>query len=172
MKKNAALEQQKTPKTPKRLKEKSAGKAKTSPQAAPPSEGVRERLADTGEHLQEKLHEVADCAADSVVKRADSYVQLASDRVREIEQTGHEAAGKLSARQPEILTHTVDYLADRVGSVADYFGNRDARDILDDTRRLVRDHPVPMLGAFALLGVAAGRFLLADSNGSEERELP
>jgi hypothetical protein len=99
------------------------------------------------------------------VKRADSYVRLASDRVREIEQTGHEAAEKLSTRQPEVLTHTIDYIADRVGGVADYFENRDVRDILDDTRRLVRDHPVPMIGDFALLGIAAGRFLLADSDG-------
>lgn len=171
MKKNAALETQKSRKSPKRPREKSSGKTKAAAASAPEPAKVRERLAETGEHLQEKLHEVADSAADSVVKRADSYVQLASDRVREIEETGHEAAGKLSAHQPEILTHTVDYLADRVGCVADYFENRDAGDILEDTRRLVRDHPVPMLGAFALLGIAAGRFLLAgneSNNGSEE----
>lgn len=129
---------------------------------------MRERLADTGEHLQEKLHEVAAAAADGVAKQADSCVQRASDRVREIEETGHEAASKLSAHHPEVLTQSIDYIADRVGGVADYFENRDARDILDDTRRLVRDHPVPMLGALALLGIAAGRFLLAGSDADEE----
>jgi ElaB/YqjD/DUF883 family membrane-anchored ribosome-binding protein len=167
MKKNAALEKPGSPKTPKRSKEKSTGKAKDE-MTSPRSANVRERLADTGEHLQDRLQEVAGTAADGVVRRADSYVQLASDRVREIEETGHEAAGKLSARQPEVLTQTIDYIADRVGDVADYFETRDARDILEDTRRLVRDHPVPMLGAFTLLGIAAGRFLLAGSDTGEE----
>ncbi|GEM_PF-1339129 len=178
MKKNAALEKEKKPKTPKRLKEKStksqksAGKAnsagKAETKAAVTSAKVSERVAETGEHLQDRLHEVADAAAHGAVQRADRYVQLASDRVREIEQTGHEAASKLTPHQPELLTHTIDYLADRLGGVADYFEQRDARDILDDTRRLLRDHPVPMLGACALLGIATGRFLLAGSNSIEE----
>jgi ElaB/YqjD/DUF883 family membrane-anchored ribosome-binding protein len=167
MKKNAAPKKPKSLKMPGRLKEKNTGKAKSKP-ASPENAKIQNRLADTGEHLQKRLHEVTGTAADSVVKRADSYVRLASDRVREIEQTGHEAAEKLSARQPEVLTHTIDYIADRVGGVADYFENRDVCDILDDTRRFVRAHPVPMIGAFALLGIAAGRLLLADSNGGEE----
>lgn len=166
MKKNAAPKKPESPKTPKRSRGKSTGKAKAEI-TTPRSADMRERLADTGEHLQEKLHEVAETAADGVARRADSYVQLASDRVREIEEITHEAAGKLSAHHPEVLTQSIDYIADRVGVVADYFENRDARDILDDTRRLVRDHPVPMLGAFALLGIAAGRFLLADSDTDE-----
>jgi ElaB/YqjD/DUF883 family membrane-anchored ribosome-binding protein len=167
MKKRADLEKQKVRKTPRRSKAKGeingAAEVKVSEKA-----GMKERFAETGEHLQERLHEVADAAVDGVVKRADSYVQAASNRVREIEQTGHEAARKLSHQQPEVLTQTIDYLADRIGGVADYFEQSDARDLLDDTRRLVRDHPVPTLGAFALLGIAAGRFLLAGSNGAEE----
>lgn len=167
MKKNAALEKPKSEKTPRNTKGKNGGKAKAKV-TSPKNAKLSERLVNTGEHLQERLHEVADSAADGVVKRADSYVKLASDRVREIEETGHEAAGKLSSHQPEVLTDAIDYVADRVGCIADYFENRDARDILDDTRRFVRDHPVPMLGAFTLLGIAAGRFLLADSNVTEE----
>jgi len=167
MKKNAALEKQKDRKTPKRLREKSVDKVK-SEITAPGSAKVKERLTETGAHLQERLHEVVDTAAESAVKRADRCVQQASDRVREIEQTGHEAARKLSRDQPEVLTHTIDYLAGRIGGVADYFEDRDARDILHDTRRLVREYPVPTLGAFALLGIAAGRFLLTGNNGKEE----
>ena len=133
-----------------------------------PTSGVKELLAETGEHLQERLHEVADSAVEGVAKCADTYVQRGSDRVREIQQTGHEAARKLSPQQPELLTHTIDYLADRVGGIADYLGERDAQEIIEDTRRLLRDHPVPTLGAFAILGIAAGRFLLAGSKTSEK----
>jgi len=167
MKKNAALEKQKDRKTPKRTKEKRADKEKS--QITPPeSATVKERLAATGSHLQERLHEVADTAAEGVVKRADRCVQQTSDRVREIEKTGHEAARKLSRDHPEVLTYTIDYLAGRIGGVADYFDERDARDVLQDTRRLVREYPVPTLGAFALLGIAVGRILLAGNNGAEE----
>ena len=165
MKKDAALAKQENRKTPGTLKEKSAGKkqsaSKVNPADASPSAGIKERIVDTGEHLQERLHEVADTAVAEAGKRAHTCLQQVSDRVREIEQTGHEAARKLSPQQPKILTETMDYLADQIGELADYFEQRDARDILDDTRKLVRDHPVPALGAFALLGITAGRFLLA-----------
>lgn len=167
MKKHTDLEKPKTRKTPRRPKDKIDGKTETV-EVSSATASVKARLVETGEHLQERLHEVADSAVEGVAKCADTYVQRSSDRVREIEQTGHEAARKLSPQQPVLLTHTIDYLADRVGGVADYLGQRDAQDIIEDTRRLLRDHPVPTLGAFAILGIAAGRFLLTGSKGSEE----
>ncbi len=166
MKKSAAPAKQDNRKTTRTLKEKSAGKTKragkTKSGAASPAAGVKERVAAIREPIQERLHEVVDTAVAGVERRVDFYVQRASDRIREIEETGHEAARKLSPQQPEALTHTLEYLADQIGGLADYFERRDARDILNDTRQLIREHPVPALGAFALLGIAAGRVLLAE----------
>lgn len=150
-------------------KKKSDGNNKSvSARRAAPAASVKQRIAETGEHFQEQLHEAVDTAVTGVARHADTYVQLASDRIREIEQTGHEAARKLSPQQPDILTHMIDYLADQIGEVADYFERRDARDVLDDTRQFVRKHPVPAAGAFALLGVTAARYFLAGRNGSEK----
>ncbi|NLT69679.1 MAG: hypothetical protein GXX91_03165 [Verrucomicrobiaceae bacterium] len=165
MKKSAAPAKQDNRKTTRSLKEKSEGKTKrvgkTKSGAASPA-GAKERVAGIGEPIQERLHEVVDTAVAGVERRVDFYVQRASDRIREIEKTGHEAARKLSPQQPEALTDTIEYLAGQIGGLADYFERREARDILDDTRRLIREHPVPTLGAFALLGITAGRVLLAE----------
>lgn len=165
MKKSAAAAKQDNRKTTRSPKAKSAGKKKPVSNAKPAASSLaetKERVAGIGEPIQERLHEVVDTAVAGVERQVDFYVQRASDRIREIEQTGHEAARKLSPQQPEALTHTIEYLADQIGGVADYFERRDARDILDDTRRLIREHPVPALGAFALLGITAGRILLAE----------
>jgi len=184
MKTNSATAKKKVQKSPKRpsakrpsAKRPSAKGSQRKPTArksakasSPRPPKIKERLSETGEHLQEKFHEVADTTVEGVGKRADSYVEEAASRIREIEQTGHEAAEKLSQRHPKVLIQAIDCLADQIGDLANYFEHRDAREILDDTKQLVREHPVPTLGAIALVGVAAGRYLASESPGEGDSE--
>ncbi|HQZ26605.1 MAG: hypothetical protein KBF76_07215 [Verrucomicrobiales bacterium] len=132
-----------------------------APKSRSKSKVLSSNLKKTGQEVKKATKEVAEKTSEAARNRADSLVNSTSAKIREVQLVALEAAEKLEDTQPRVVVHSLAYLSDQVGNVADYFESNNVLDILDDTRSVVKKHPVATIGILALAGIAAGRYLKA-----------
>lgn len=98
-------------------------------------EGIAERAGTRAGDLKDSMSEMARSAASAVRDRAD---QLPGGP--KIQQFAHAAA-------------------DRLNTTADYMRRHDAKHMLSDVERVVKNHPGPALVITAAIGFVLGRAL-------------
>ena len=119
-------------------------------------------LREAKEHAKQKGSELLDKARESAKNRADHYVNESSSSARSIERATRGAADQVREEEPEFVSAAFDWLADRGADVARYLEEKDSKQIGDDIRRTIREHPGLTLGGLAAAGFLAGRFLKAE----------
>lgn len=144
---------------PSRRSKKSDITKTESPKSRSKTKELSSSLKKTGEEVKRATKEVAQKTSEAARHRADSLVNSTSAKIREVQLVALEAAEKLEDTQPRAVVHSLAYLSDQVGNVADYFESNNVLDILDDTRSVVKKHPIAAIGLLALAGIAAGRYL-------------
>lgn len=122
---------------------------------------AKQAVQETREEMKSKAKEVFAKARESAKHRADDCVNATGGKIRNLEQASAKAREEMQGNQPDFLITGMELLTDRIASVADYFDHKDSRDIADDVSGLVRRHPGATLGALAVAGFCAGRFLKA-----------
>ena len=124
-------------------------------------EELQRGIVETREKLKNEAGEVFSKACEGAKNRADEMVDETSRKVRNLEEAAEAAKSTMSDEQPAFLVHGWDLLEGRISTVAEYLERKDSREIADDVRAVVRKNPGATLGALAIAGFFAGRFLKA-----------
>jgi hypothetical protein len=112
-------------------------------------EQAKQKVSDAASQLQSK----ASAIADEQRSRAADYVGSLAGAVRE---AGHRLEGEETGRT---IAPYADKLAGQLEGFANYFRDRDLRELLRDTEDFGRRHPEVFIGGALLLGFALARFL-------------
>jgi ElaB/YqjD/DUF883 family membrane-anchored ribosome-binding protein len=158
--KNSTIEKAKSSRGTK----KAANPKGTSAKAESKSKSLGRKLKKTGQEVKTATREVAAKTGEAAKHRANSLVHSTSAKIREVQLVTLEAAEKLEDTQPRSIVHSLAFVSDQIGNVADYFESRNVHDILDDTRSAIKQHPATAIGILALAGIAAGRYLKAGTS--------
>ncbi len=144
-------------------------KTKSGPLAEETSE-AREAVAETGRKAKTEANEVFAKLRQGARHQADTCVDATAGKIRNLEQAATTAADEMTGEQPDFLVAGMNLAAERIASVADYFERHDSGAIAEDVADQVRKRPGTTLGALALIGFCAGRFVKAGHPEKPEGE--
>lgn len=136
------------------------------------SNETKRLMKEVGQSAKSKAQDIIQQTSGEVCNRADTYVNTASSKVRNLEKAMRDAASKTDGEQPEKVTSGANIVADKLDNVASYLDRKDARGIGEDFGGLVRSNPALVMGGLLAAGFLAGRLLrvgdsqkAASSNG-------
>ncbi len=130
-----------------------------------------------------KAKTVVATEAETLQDKAGSFANKAGDKAREYATTGKDKAsgmlGDLSEMVESIAKNVDDKLgtqygdyarkaASTVSGVADSLKNSDVDDIVEGTRKFVREKPAMAIGAAAALGFVLTRLIKASTKDSDD----
>jgi len=105
-------------------------------------ETVRERVDSVRDRAQTGISDQRSAVA-SRISRFGDILHGASETIR---------------REDEFVAHWVDEAGQRINRVADYVGQADLGDVVEDVRHFARTRPALFIGGAFLAGLAIGRF--------------
>jgi ElaB/YqjD/DUF883 family membrane-anchored ribosome-binding protein len=119
-------------------------------------EAVAERAGTRANHLKESMSEMATTATRTV----DDGRQTAAERLGIAASAVRDRAGQLpGGPKVQQLAHAA---AERLSTTADYMRSHDAKRMLADVGRAVKNNPGPSLVIAAAFGFVLGRALTRD----------
>jgi len=123
------------------------------------AETVKHEAAAVGEEAKAQLAEVAEKAKGM----AEEQKQVIVDRLDGVSSSLDRVAGELE-QQGESTAHYVRMVADGAGKLTSTVRDNNVDDILAMAEDFGRKQPVAFMGAAALLGFVASRFLVASAS--------
>ena len=100
-------------------------------------------------------------AGSGIEDRADRYVDNVSHRARSASEATRDAARNLQNERADVVSEAFDWVSEQIDEAADYFEQRDARELANDVGDVIREHPAITLGGLATAGFLTARFLRA-----------
>jgi len=120
---------------------------------------VKQEAAAVGEEAKAQLAEVAEKAKSM----AEDQKQVIVDQLDGVSSSLDKVAGELE-QQGESTAHYVRMVADGAGKLTSTVRDHNVDEILAMTEDFGRKQPVAFMGAAALLGFVASRFLVASAS--------
>jgi hypothetical protein len=133
------------------------------------AESAKAKLNEQGERLRRKADEVQKSAGERA-NQAKRYVQdkareqarirqnKVETGIRDAVSAARSASETLKQKDDTAVAGVIDSVANKAEGVANYLGNSEPGDLLDDGRAFARRYPELTLGGMFLVGLAAARF--------------
>lgn len=129
--------------------------------------GLKEEAAAIGEEAKEQIAAVAEKAKGM----AEDQKQLVVDQLSGVSSALDKVAGELES-QGEGTAHYVRMIADGADKLTSTVRSNSVDDMLAMAQDFGRQQPVAFMGAAALLGFVASRFLVASASRQADRNAP
>jgi ElaB/YqjD/DUF883 family membrane-anchored ribosome-binding protein len=110
--------------------------------------------------LDQSLKNSAEAAAAQVGNRANDIKESVSERLGSAAAAVRDRADQLPGAQK--VQQFAQVAAERLSTTADYMRSHDAKGMLADVERVVKNHPGPSLVIAAAFGFVIGRALTRD----------
>ena len=120
------------------------------------------------DHIQDLGAQAKETATQEAVARADEAKNTAAYKVQQAANAADSAAGEFDPNSPQ--AQAINQVAERIEDVAAQLRTADVRDLADQATDFARKNPALFIGAAALAGFAAARFLKARAPESIARE--
>ncbi|MDB5539196.1 MAG: hypothetical protein JWQ89_923 [Devosia sp.] len=128
-------------------------------------EEVKQQAAALGEEAKAQISEVAEKAKGLATEQKDFVV----DQLSAVSEALEKVAGELE-QQDQSSAHYVRMVADGAAKLTSTVRYNDVDQILGMAQDFGRKQPVAFMGAAALLGFVASRFVLASANRRSESQ--
>jgi ElaB/YqjD/DUF883 family membrane-anchored ribosome-binding protein len=120
------------------------------------AEAVAERAANRANDMKESMSGMARTAAQTVDEGRQAAASRLGDAASAVRDRADQLPGGPKVQQ---FAHAA---AERLSTTADYVGSHDAKRMLADVERVVKNHPGPSLVLAAAFGFVIGRALTRD----------
>ena len=121
---------------------------------------ITDKAASFGQELGDRASEARDSISDmarTATRKVDESRSMAADRLEGAASTVYERVGDLPGGQR--VKELASAAADRLSTTADYVRSHDAKHMLSDVKRVVKNNPGPSLVIAAAFGFMLGRAL-------------
>jgi len=125
---------------------------------------VQDKAQQAAGQVQEKAQEAAGQAKGQLRQQVDQRSTQAGEQVTTVAQDVRSVSSTLREQGKDRPAQWADQIAERVERFGDYLKNADGDRILNDVENFGRRQPWGVVGAGALVGFLASRFLKASSS--------
>jgi hypothetical protein len=122
---------------------------------------AKDKAHEAAASVKDQASDLKDKAAARAEDALSDQKEMAANQLGGITDALHQTTQSLRDNGQEPVANAVDQVAGQVERLNNYLQNRTVSDLLSDAERFARREPGLFLGAAALIGIAAGRFVRA-----------
>jgi hypothetical protein len=132
------------------------------------SERIREGAKVLKDEASNKLNKVAAALRKEADQMLEGPKEQAAEKISSVGAVIEKAGKVLQVGRTDPLANYVNLTAERTHRAASYLRKTDLAEMTEDAAEVARRNPLTVYSAIFLVGIAAGRFLRAATDGDEQ----